>query len=136
VTEFAQYPSPLFGVQSFDEKAPVEMIRLVLQAASHQARPFDLDGRAISVHAPDDRSGPARRGRPDPGNRKAALLLFLEFTFAADELWIDDVPLLVIDPVGEHPQLDADLRSRHTGPTGKRTGLPEIFDESVTGRHT
>jgi hypothetical protein len=107
------------------------MIRLVLQAASHQACPFDLDRLPIGVDAPDDRSGPARRGGPDPGNGQAALLLLLELTVAAYELGIDDIALLVVDPVREDAQLYADLRSGHTGPARKLTGFLEILDEST-----
>ena len=110
------------------------MVGLVLEATSHQPGPFDLDRLALDVDTSDHRSSPTRRRCPDTGNRKTALILRLEVTLAADQFRVDDVALLVIDPVGEDPQLHADLRSRHAGSPRKFAGLPEIGDEATERR--
>ena len=126
-----QHTSPFIGVQSLDEEAAVEMISLVLETSRHQARPLDLNRLALNVETPDDCAGPSRCGCPDARTRKAAFFLDLYLTVAGNELRVDDVAFLVIDPVGEHAQLYADLRSRDTGASGKVACLHQIFDQSA-----
>jgi len=104
------------------------VVGLVLHAAGEQLGAFDRDRVAVHVEAGCDHPGRARRRELQPRQRETALVVLFRLAFKPQHR-VDEVPGLVIDVVGEHPQADADLRGGEPDAGRLQHGLGEVLDQ-------
>ena len=92
------------------------------------SEPVDHDRLTELVEALGHRPQRPRRLEPQPGERQAALLALLELGRQV-EVGVDEVAELAVDPVGEDPQPDPDLRGRQARAGGVHHRLGEVLDQ-------
>ena len=115
IAEGPQGLAPLAGGKPVEEKVPVEVIELVLQAAGQQPGALDPHRPSVQVHPGGHRVPGPRRRQVEAGYRQACFRAVL-VPFAGHQAWVDQVSLLAVQVVAEHAQVHADLGGGEPGP--------------------
>src|ERR1700744_1321721 len=118
----------LLWVQPVDEQHAVQVIGLVLEAAGHPLGALQRDRVPVHVE-PLGHRAPGPFGREGQAGERQAALLVGVLLLGQVERGVDQVPQLVVDEVGEHPQPHTNLRRGQTGAGGVHHGVGEVLDQ-------
>jgi len=106
--------APSLWVQSVDEEDSIKVVGLVLNATRQQVAALDDDRLPVHVHSLGYDTHRALRVESEPGKGEAPLFAIL-YVGREVEVGVDEVADIIIDPVGEDPEGNANLGSRETG---------------------
>jgi hypothetical protein len=118
------------GVEPVDEQHAVEVVGLVLHAASEVCGALDRDRVAVHVLAVGHDVGLAPAVEGQTGNGQAAFRAVLLLVVREVQHRVHQMPgHRVVDVIGEHPQAHADLRRREALARGLEHRLGEVGHE-------
>src|SRR5450759_5920931 len=115
-------------VHAVDEQDAVEVVRLVLDAASQQLCSLTHDRLAMLVETLGHQAKRPGGVKEDAGEGQTALLALLHLRGEV-EAGIDQMNKLVIDVIGEDPQSTPDLRGRQAGARRVHHGVGQVLDQ-------